>query len=74
MLEVLSYFYRKYYVYREVLIITNISWFSYTGMYTDHTVFNHCVQDIRYFVCFKNEVPYIKIFMFYSDCSIALFC
>lgn len=41
----LDMFYRKYYVYIDVLI-TNLNWFSYTGMYTDHTVFNHCVQNI----------------------------
>ncbi len=28
------------------MMITNLNWFSYTGMYIDHTVFDHCVQTV----------------------------
>lgn len=41
----LDIFYGKYHVYIDV-VITNLNWFSYTGMYIDHTVFNHCVQNM----------------------------
>lgn len=52
--------------------IPDTSWFPYTGMYTDHTVFNHYVQNIWYFVCFKGEqyITYayvqLRFFSFHS--------
>lgn len=45
-----------------LMFLIDLNWISYTGMYTGHTVFNHCVQNIWYFVCFKNGVPYIKLY------------
>lgn len=47
--------YKKQYVYIAVLL-TSVICFSYTGMYPDHTVFNQCVQNILYFVFFKEII------------------
>lgn len=52
--DALSWF-RKTYSrdYMFTLVVNNsLSWFSSTGMYTGHTVLNHCVQNLHYFAVF----------------------
>lgn len=62
----------KKFVYIDFPII-NICWFSYTGMYTDHTVFNHSVQNIWYFVLKMDYSIYISYIFCPSSAYISAF-